>query len=92
MLEEIKLYLRLDSEDDNNWIEKTLIPAINTYFKNAGINIDAVKNEELYKLAVEMMACHWYENRGIIGDTKGIDFGLKTIMLQLQFCYEEGNI
>lgn len=88
MLEELKLYLKFDTDDQDEWLKKTLIPAINGYFKNAGIDVEMLKDEPLYHLAVQMLATHWNENRGVIGNTKNISFGLEAIITQLRYSYD----
>ena len=84
MLEEIKNYMRIDEDYEDNLIN-SLIEAANLYMLNAG-----VKNTEndLYKLAIKMLVLHWYENREVIGEAKKLAFSLDNIITQLQYCYE----
>ena len=87
MLEEIKNYMRIDEDYDNNLIN-SLIEAANLYMLNAG-----VKNTEndLYRLAIKMLVLHWYENRDIVligSISKNLEFTMKNIITQLQYCYE----
>ena len=84
MLEEIKNYMRIDEDYDDNLIN-SLIESANRYMVNAG-----VKNFEndLYKLAIKMLVLHWYENREVIGEAKKLAFSLDNIITQLQYCYE----
>jgi uncharacterized phage protein (predicted DNA packaging) len=87
MLEEIKNYMRIDEDYDDNLIN-SLIEAANIYMVNAG-----VKNFEndLYKLAIKMLVLHWYENRDIVligSISKNLEFTMKNIITQLQYCYE----
>ena len=84
MLEEIKNYMRIDDDVEDNLIN-SLIETANLYMINAG-----VKNFEndLYKLAIKMLVLHWYENREVIGEAKKLAFSLDNIITQLQYCYE----
>ena len=84
MLEEIKNYMRIGEDYDDNLIN-SLIESANIYMVNAG-----VKNLEndLYKLAIKMLVLHWYENREVIGEAKKLAFSLDNIITQLQYCYE----
>ena len=87
MLEEIKNYMRIDEDYDDNLIN-SLIEAANIYMVNAG-----VKNLEndLYKLAIKMLVLHWYENRDVVligSISKNLEFTMKNIITQLQYCYE----
>ena len=84
MLEEIKNYMRIDEDYEDNLIN-SLIEAANLYMLNAG-----VKNTEndLYKLAIKMLVLHWYENREVIGEARKLSFSLDNIITQLKYCYE----
>ena len=84
MLEEIKNYMRIDEDYDDNLIN-SLIEAANLYMVNAGVK--SFEND-LYKLAIKMLVLHWYENREVIGEAKKLAFSLDNIITQLQYCYE----
>ena len=90
-LNDIKNFLRLDSDDEDIWIAEILIPAVKIYLHNAGIKSEKAKESELYTLAVQMLVCHWYENRDAVAagsTTKKIEFSLSSIITQLKYCYE----
>ena len=77
-LEDAKIYLRVDADDDDDLIQ-TLITAAEAYIngqtgktkKIVGTEEDGqpiyedIKESELWKLAVKLMLAHWYENRGV---------------------------
>ena len=77
-LEEAKLYLRVDTDDDDTLIQ-ALITAAESYVKQqtgktkriVGIDqngqpiYEDIKESELWKLAVKLLLAHWYENRGV---------------------------
>ncbi len=84
-LEELKLFLRIDGEEEDLLIESLKISA-EEYLTNAGINKDYSK--QLYKLAIKILVTHWYENREVENVGKNaskIAFGLDTIILQLKY-------
>lgn len=84
-LEEIKVFLKVDHEEEDNFIEGLKISA-EEYLTNAGIKKDYSK--ELYKLAIRILVSHWYENRAVetIGkNVTKIAFGLDTILIQLKY-------
>lgn len=85
MLEEIKVYLRVD-EDFEDVLIQTLITSAENYLYNAGINISY--EIDLYKLAIKMLTLHWYENRLVSGSENHLPFGLENIITQLKYCYE----
>lgn len=87
MLNEIKLYLRIDGEEEDALLS-SLIIAANEYIKNA-TRPDVDETSELYKTAVKLLISHWYENRGavLIGSiSKSLEFGLQSILIQLSHC------
>lgn len=89
-LEELKLFLRIDTEEEDTLIQGLQISA-EEYLTNAGIKKDYSK--ELYKLAIKILVSHWFENRSVenIGkNTSKIAFGLDTIITQLK--YTQGDV
>lgn len=84
-LEEIKVFLKVDNEEEDMFIQGLQLSA-EEYLTNAGIKKDYTK--ELYKLAIKILVSHWYENRAVetIGkNVTKIAFGLDTILLQLKY-------
>lgn len=89
-LEELKLFLRIDGEEEDTLIEGLKLGA-EEYLKNVGITKDYSK--ELYKLAIRILVSHWYENRSVetVGkNVSKIGFGLDTIITQLK--YTQGDV
>lgn len=86
MLEKIKEYLKIDSNDEDITVQ-ALITSAELYLKNAGVLEDY--QNELYGLAIKMLVLHWYENREIVGNAKKMAFSLDNIITQLQYCYGE---
>ena len=88
-LTEIKLFLKVDHEEEDSFIQGLQLSA-EEYLTNAGIAKDYEK--ELYKLAIKILVTHWYENRAVetVGkNVSKISFGLDTIILQLK--YNQGD-
>ena len=46
-LNDIKNYLRLDSDDEDIWIAEILIPAVKIYLHNAGIKSEKAKRKRI---------------------------------------------
>lgn len=89
-LEELKLFLKIDDNEEDILIEGLQLSA-EEYLINAGIKKDYTK--ELYKLAIKILVSHWYENRAVetIGkNVSKIAFGLDTILIQLK--YSQGDV
>jgi len=86
-LEELKIYLRIDGQEDDGLINGLLLAA-KEYLKNAGT---AVEIGDLYELAVKLLVSHWYENRNtvLVGSiSKELEFALTTIITQLRYSYD----
>jgi uncharacterized phage protein (predicted DNA packaging) len=71
-LDDVKLYLRVDTSDDDALIQ-SLITAAETYIKQqtgktkkiVGAEETDISTDELYNLCVKLLLAHWYENRGV---------------------------
>ena len=85
-LEELKLFLRIDGNDENLLIQG-LQSAAEEYMLNAGVYKDYTKF--LYSLAVKMLVGHWYENRSVVGKADKLAFSLDTMILQLKYTQVE---
>lgn len=86
-LQEIKLFLRTDNDDEDMLIQSLVLAAEN-YLTNAGCK--QLYNVELYRLAIMLLVSHFYENRDVVSDKKTnvTAFGLPQIITQLKYCYE----
>lgn len=76
-LNEVKLYLRLDTDDEDELILE-FISAAEMYLESSGIAPDYTNPQ--YKLAVKMLVSEYYDGRTLNG-TMGIMF--KSIIVQL---------
>lgn len=76
-LNEVKLYLRLDTDDEDELILE-LISAAEMYLESSGVFPDYTNPQ--YKLAVKMLVSEYYDGRTLNG-TMGIMF--KSIIIQL---------
>ena len=84
-LEELKLFLRVDDNEEDTLIQALQI-ASEEYLTNAGITKDYSK--QLYKLAIQILVGHWYENRHIDNygkDVSKIAYTLDVILMQLKY-------
>lgn len=81
-LDEIKLFLRIDGNEEDTLIQGLQL-AGEEYLYNAGVNKDYTK--ELYKLAIKILVGHWYENREVTGKADKLAFSLDTMILQLKY-------
>lgn len=68
MLEEVKLYLRVDGDIEDALISE-LIASAEEHIKTASGKTKLasgadIKESSLYKTAIKMLVSHWYDNRG----------------------------
>lgn len=81
-LAELKLYLRVENDADDTFIEMLKQAAIE-YLSNAGVD---QSDSALYVLAVKLLVAHWYENRQavVVGQvSKQLEYSLQAILAQL---------
>lgn len=84
-LEDLKLYLRVDSDDEDLDLAP-MLEAAQQYLKNAGVNID--QDNKLVDLCIKILVSHWYENRGIVNvgvTTEKLDYTIDNIITQLKY-------
>ena len=85
-LEETKMWLRIDQEDEDELIQMLILSAEN-YLKNAtGIDYDS--ENKLAKLFCLILITDWYENRELIGHkvSDKVRFTVQSMLAQLTYC------
>ena len=82
LIEEIKLYLRLDHDEEDSLLDG-LLSSATEYLKNAGC---VVTEGKLYNLAIKILVSHWYENREVVGKADRLTHSLDSIITQLKYC------
>ncbi|HLR91833.1 MAG TPA: head-tail connector protein [Atopostipes sp.] len=90
-LEEIKQFLRIDHDEDDQMLENFITRA-KMYIKNGVGKID--NENELFKMAITVLVGHWYDNRELarIGNASySIPHSFEGIIQQLRYCYPEGD-
>ncbi len=81
--DELKLYLRVDSSDEDTLIAE-LQAAAEEYLVNAGVAKDYERGT--YKLAIKILVSHWYDNRGLAGSiSKQLEYSLSSLISQLKY-------
>ncbi|MGF9979350.1 head-tail connector protein [Viridibacillus arvi] len=102
LLNDLKEYLRIDGDDENTSLSSFLQATI-LYLENAGVTMPSdyylkVGEKDVYsehRLAVHLLATHFYENRNVINPTSikvaqiPIPYGLQSLILQLKWVYVE---
>lgn len=82
-IDELKRYAVLDPDGDVETL-KICMEAAEEWFANAGVPRPK-ETTRLYDLGVYMLAVHYFDNRGAIGNTDAqLPFGVFSIMHQLR--------
>ena len=90
LLKEIKNYIRVDFDEDDENI-KMFIASAETFLKSHGVKKDY--ENELYKIAIFMLVSIWYDNRGLDEQqTRDIPYGVTRIIRQLNMLNDYGTI
>ncbi|QEY34620.1 phage gp6-like head-tail connector protein [Caproiciproducens galactitolivorans] len=73
-------------EEDKEAV-RPIFDAAENYIINAIEQKDKAENEKnpIFCLAVEMLFAHWYDNRGAVGETGTLPFGLQSLIAQLTY-------
>ena len=82
-LKKAKAYLRINYEDDDEFIN-SLITASMIYLKNS---CGEFNSNELTDLAQLILIEHWNDNRSLIGSvTEAIKHSVDAIIFQIRYC------
>ncbi len=94
LLNDVKLYCRIDSDDEDDLLNEMIAAAKNQIFGQCGktsyVNgeVEPIRLEdtELFKLAVKMLVAHWYDNRGAVsvGEMKNIPYAVDSIIAEFR--------
>lgn len=82
LLNDVKLYLRVDDYTEDEVIQG-MIDAAKQYIQTgAGVAFDETDARHL--LTLKMIVAHWYDNRGIVGNTTELPFTVTAQLLQIE--------
>lgn len=88
-LDETKIWLRVDGEDDDLIIEM-LIDVAENYLKNA-VGRTVAKNNKNAKLLCLVLVADWFENREFIGKADNVRHTIRSLLLQLEYGSDESE-
>lgn len=82
LLNDVKLYLRVDDYTEDEVIQG-MIDAAKQYIQTGtGVTFDETNARHL--LTLKMIAAHWYDNRGLVGNTTELPFTVTAQLLQIE--------
>ena len=100
-LDDMKLYLKVDADEEEDIISSLMTAAESFIQKTTGktqiaTGVDelgvttyaAISTDELYNTCVKMLVAHWYENRAVQATTQLNDFSysVQTIINHISQC------
>ena len=90
-LESVKAYCRIDGDQEDGLL-RSLIGAAKDYLANAGVDEPAA-DSPLYALAVKGLVLHFYDERGLTGQTAlSLIPGMRNAITQLKLKAEAERI
>lgn len=86
-VEEIKLYLKVDNDDEDALIEGQMAAATRYIERTTG---KAYTDDEVWNICVKMLVAHWYENRGVQSGRGNVrfDYSVTSLMNHIALCGE----
>lgn len=82
LLNDVKLYLRVDDYTEDEVIQG-MIDAAKQYIQTGtGVTFDEMNARHL--LTLKMIVAHWYDNRGLVGNTTELPFTVTAQLLQIE--------
>lgn len=82
LLKDVKLYLRVDDYTEDEVIQG-MIDAAKQYIQTGtGVAFDETNARHL--LTLKMIVAHWYDNRGLVGNTTELPFTVTAQLLQIE--------
>lgn len=82
LLNDVKLYLRVDDYTEDEVIQG-MIDAAKQYIQTGtGVTFDETNARHL--LTLKMIVAHWYDNRGLAGNTTELPFTVTAQLLQIE--------
>lgn len=82
LLNDVKRYLRVDDYTEDEVIQG-MIDAAKQYIQTGtGVTFDETNARHL--LTLKMIVAHWYDNRGLVGNTTELPFTVTAQLLQIE--------
>lgn len=82
LLDDVKLYLRVDSTDEDNVI-RMLVSSAQLFIKTAtGVEFDEKDSRHMTVLC--QLVGHWYDNRGLVGTAAELPFTVTAQLIQIE--------
>lgn len=85
-LDDVKLYIRVDSNDEDALIQDLMEGAIGYLQRMTGKAYDP--SDGVWKMAVKYLCAHWYENRDdtVVGRDAKVDHTIDALINHISLC------
>lgn len=83
ILDEVKEWLRVDFDDDNDMINSLIEDAKDYIYNATGKEFDVDKR--MHKRCLIFLVTQWYENREPTGKVDKMPFALESMLVQIQY-------
>ena len=88
-LEDIKLYMRVDTDADDALITGLIAAAQQYIHETTGLVYDDTNN--IHQLVCKLLVAHWYEHREIVGDDKEVPYTATRLLTHIAICQHAGS-
>lgn len=84
-VDEIKLYLRIDNDEEDLLLQGQIAAATHYIERSTG---KAYANDEVWNICIKMLVAHWYENRGVQNSRGNVrfDYSVTALMNHIALC------
>ncbi|MDT8900067.1 head-tail connector protein [Anaeroselena agilis] len=91
-LEDVKLYLRVDSDDEDALLQDLMDGAIGYMQRMTGKVYDPA--DGVWKMAVKYLCSHWYENRdsAAAGRDARVDHTIDALISHISLCKDYADL
>lgn len=80
LLEDLKAYIRIDSNEDDNLLERILLSAKNFISDYTGLSVKELKEKESMYLAILVICSEMYDNRQYTVEKTNLNPIVKSIL------------
>ena len=82
LLDDVKLYLRVDGTDEDSAI-RGMIDAAKVFIKS-GTGVTFQEADARHLMTLKILVAHWYDNRGLIGSAVELPFTITAQLVQIE--------
>lgn len=91
-LDDVKLYIRVDSMDEDALIQDLMDGAVGYIQRMSGKACDPT--DGVWKMAIKYLCSHWYENRNdtVVGRDAKVDHTIDALISHISLCSDYADL